>query len=76
MKDAKEFVVETARLHQSVEILGAGLIGPSLNKTTIPSIKMRLTPLGLHIEMKNPAGKVVRPTIIPMPNIAALQLAE
>lgn len=76
-KEAKtsEIAVDHVRLHQTVEILGAGLIGPSLNAVTIPTIKMKLTPMGLLVEMKNKAGKPCKPTIIPTPNIAAMQLA-
>lgn len=72
----KEITVEHARLHQTIEVLGAGQVGPTLNKTTIPTIKMKLVPMGLMIEMQNKAGRPCKPTLIPMPNIAALQLGE
>lgn len=35
---------------------------------------MKLLPMGLLIEMNNNAGKKCEATIIPLPNIAAMQL--
>ncbi len=75
-EQVKELKVDHARLHQTIEVLGAGQIGPSLNKTTIPTIEMKLLPMGLMVKMNNKAGKPCKPTLIPMPNIAALQLSE
>lgn len=72
----KELHVEHCRLHQTIEILGAGQVGPTLNKSTIPTIQMKLLPMGLLVTMNNKAGRPCKPTIIPMPNIAALQLGE
>lgn len=72
----KAIAVDHARLHQTIEVLGAGQIGPTLNKTTIPTIKMKLVPMGLLIEMQNKQGKPCKATLIPMPNIAALQLGD
>jgi hypothetical protein len=72
----KDIIVDHARLHQTVEVLGAGQIGPTLNKSTIPTLEMKLLPMGLLIKMQNKAGRQCKPTVIPMPNIAAMQLAE
>jgi hypothetical protein len=75
-KEQKDIKVDHCRLHQTIEVLGAGQIGPTLNKNTIPTIEMKLLPMGLMVRMHNKAGKMCKPTLIPMPNIAALQLAE
>lgn len=71
-----KLIIDHARLHQPIEVIGAGAVGPTLNKTTIPGIQMELIPQGLLVNMKNKAGKACKPTIIPLPNIAAMQLAE
>lgn len=76
MKDPKKLEVTHARLHQTIEVIGAGSLGPTINKVTIPSVEMELIPQGLLVRMKNKAGKDCAPTLIPMPNIAALQLAD
>lgn len=76
MLPTSDIIVEHARLHQTIEVLGAGQVGPTLNKSTIPTLEMKLLPMGLLISMNNKAGKRCRPTVIPLPNVAAMQLAE
>lgn len=73
----KEIIVTHATLHQSVPIKGWGSPEKTLHHTRMPGIKMELLPMGLMVEIpdkKNP--KVVYKTLVPTPNVAAMQVEE